>query len=767
MRQLYYTLQTLMRGKATVLIQLVSLTLGLLVGIVLFARIAFDLSYNSGYDNPDELCAIMVKFNVNGTPTNTGRGIHGPVAYALSEAFPREIESSSISYNNDRQSYFIGDKRIDAETVVADTAYFRTMGIPVLSGQANGLANPDMVFVSETFARKAFYDENPIGKVISYGANHPVTIQGTFKDVAENNSERPEVVISFATMHKYNWRFYGWYGGDGFRGYVRLKDKSDFDKVNNKVQEVIDRHMPLKPEDGYTVDYSIKPMQKLHVENEGTQRKIMINGILGIAMLLIAALNYVLISISSIARRAKAIGVHKCNGASGANVFTMFIWETLFIVGLSLLLVVILIFNARTLIEDITQVTLSGLFTWQTLWLPVLVVIAVTLIAALIPGKMFSGIPVSQIFRQYKDKKQAWKRVLLFVQFSGVAFIFGLLCVVLLLYRSVMNADQGYNPNGVATAYCEMGDNRDAMKSALRNLPMVQELSLSMSPMAYPLSGEFINDNAGRPLFSTRWNMIDKDFAPLMHLNILEGRNIQAPGEALVNEEFVRRRHWTDSPIGKKAGTYMEEVIVGVVKDFVNNNLYVERQPVMMNYMGDKWLDVVNVRLKEPFTENLHALNDKARELFPGKLVEFKSLTQYIHDQYDDVRRFRDSVAIAFISIILIALMGLLGYVNDEVQRRTKEIAIRKVNGATAGNVLSLLSKDVVWLSIPAILLGAGASFFIGNEWLAQFAGLRVELGVPLYLLVALGLFLFIEVVVVVKAWRVANEDPVRSIKSE
>ena len=155
---------------------------------------------------------------------------------------------------------------------------------------------------------------------------------------------------------------------------------------------------------------------------------ISIMSLLGFAILFIAALNYVLISVSSLSYRAKAVGVHKCNGASGGSVFGMFLLETGIIILLSIGVMVLLLLNFREMIEETMEVQLTSLFVPGRIWVPMLVVLVLFVIGGVLPGRMFARIPVSQVFRRYTEGKKGWKRPLLFIQFMGVAFICGLMC---------------------------------------------------------------------------------------------------------------------------------------------------------------------------------------------------------------------------------------------------------------------------------------------------------------------------------------------------
>lgn len=154
------------------------------------------------------------------------------------------------------------------------------------------------------------------------------------------------------------------------------------------------------------------------------------------------------------------------------------------------------------------------------------------------------------------------------------------------------------------------------------------------------------------------------------------------------------------------------------------------------------------------------------KEIYPTKDIIFSSLPKAIVNQYQAARRFRDAIILSSITILFVTLMGLIGYTNDEVRRRSKEIAIRKVNGAEALNVLRLLSRDAFAMALPAAVIGAVASYFISRQWLDQFAE-QIFLNPVIYLGVTILTIVLVVGCVVVKSWRIANENPVNSIKSE
>lgn len=180
-------------------------------------------------------------------------------------------------------------------------------------------------------------------------------------------------------------------------------------------------------------------------------------------------------------------------------------------------------------------------------------------------------------------------------------------------------------------------------------------------------------------------DFIDEHYVPILGLQILLGRNVHQDGEVLVNEELLRQVGWTDSPIGRKLmeDNYEWGTVVGVVKDYVAQSAYQPQASVaLVNSLERRWeANKRNLILKEPFKENLSRIRALMKETFPTEDIQFRSARQEVDNLYQVVRRFRNIVIVASVSIVVIVLMGLFGFVNDEVQRRSKEIAIRKVNG--------------------------------------------------------------------------------------
>lgn len=772
MRQIYYSIRTLLHERTLNIVRVLSLSLGLTVGILLFSQIAFEMSYEKCYPEAENL--IMARIAAQNMTTGEVQGDDGmnydytvcdPVAFTLAQDMPEEIESATCVLPFQFYHIYKEDKLLSkANYMMVDTCFFETMGIPVLKGNAKDLIISNSIFVSEHFARETFGSAAPIGKTLSADKQLELTIRGVYKDIPENSMLSRDFVI---TIHR-DGRYAsgnGWNGNDIFYAFARLRHASDIDKVNSKIQQVMAKYSPLQWDD-WKLEYSVVPLSKRHLDSADTQKRLMIFGFLGFSVFFVAIMNYMLISIATISRRAKSVGVHKCSGASSGNIFGMFLAETGVLVLLSVLFSFLLIINMGELIEDLLGTSLASLFAWDIIWIPLLTVVVLFLLAGGIPGKLFSRIPVTQVFRHYTDGKRGWKRSLLFVQFTGTSFVLGLLLVTLLQYSYLMNGDMGIKIPGLVEAETWMsGETVEHVKDELLRQPMVDGVSAS----THSVLGEYwtrgLIGNDGKRIATLNFNMCDYDYPNVMGIRITEGTTIKKKGDLLVNKELVRLMKWTDGAVGKSVSG-VEGTIVGVFDDIRNRSFYSSQSPIVLIADKESANHTINVRLKEPYDENLKRLNECVAKTFPNVALNFNSVDCMIREGYKSVYRFRNAVWISSCFILLIVITGLIGYVNGETQRRSKEIAIRKVNGAESSGILKLLIYDILNISVISVLIGTAASYFTGQIWLEQFSE-RIDMDLLLFIGIALLVLLVIVACVVVKAWHVANENPVKSIKAE
>ena len=354
------------------------------------------------------------------------------------------------------------------------------------------------------------------------------------------------------------------------------------------------------------------------------------------------------------------------------------------------------------------------------------------------------------------------------MQFAGVAFICGLMYVVMLQYYYVLNKDLGYNPKRVVVANTDFGnkENQDYALTFFRGLPYVESVSSADSHPVYSYSGTMIQDESGQSLFSSRFCEMMEDYPKMMGMVMKEGRMPRNENEVAIYETYGEWMLWGTELLNRTVynSGYVCKV-VGVIKDFRIGNFTNPQAPFIL--MSTKnFGNCVHVRLKEPFAENLQKLNKVSADAFPDKTVDFRSMEQMIKESYNSIRVFSNATILAAVTMFFVMMMGLIGYTTDEVRRRSKEIAVRKENGGEAFDILRLLSVGILKVAVGAVIIGIVFAWYISGIWMEQFPDSSL-LSVGWFVLLGICLLSLIVLVVVVKAWHIANENPVKSIKSE
>ena len=773
MRHLYYTIQTLLRGHSGTVEKLISLTLGLVMGVLLFAQIAYELSFDRFYPNSDTLVMLRMREVRQGVPEpEYNYGTYRPAAADLSEAFPELVKSSCLTSNFWTPTFYKDDKKLeDLQTLFADTAYFQTTGLQLLRGNPNDLTLQGNAFISQRKARELYGDEDPVGKELSVEKLFNVTIRGVYADVPRNSIMPHDLLLSMSAM---DWAYgAGTWGTNNFYGILfRLKKPADVDAMNSRIQKAVEQYTDTHMGDDVVTEYSVLPLYKVYCSFPGSTQKLVILGVLGFSIFFVSILNYVLRAVAAMSGRAKQVGVHKCSGADSCHILSMFLWETGLLVVASILCGGALLGLLHEPVEELLGSRLSDLFTWQTLYVPLGTVLLLFLVAGVVPGRIYANIPVTQLFQRYTDGKRSWKRGLLTVQFIGVAFIGGLLLTAVWQYHDLVTRGVGFRSEGLAVGTVTGNIRRaQGVADAIRREPYVEAVAGSGSNLLAHYTTNRLTDNQGNFICPLHFTQIDKDFPQVTGIRLLEGHWPQHRGEAVVGRTTVETLKWGDTAIGRKlpidpswAGLEEQPIVTGVVED-VRNMGFFEGQTCTAFILNDR-IRTFNVRLKAPIDENLKRLNAFVKSTYPDLALEFVTYQDIRREQNAGVSVFRNTVWVTTACIILIVLMGLIGYVSDETQRRSKEIAIRKVNGAEASDILRLLSVDILKIAVVAVAIGMAVAWYVSGQWMQQFADSYL-LSPMWYFFLALLLLALVVAVVVCKAWYIANENPVLSIKSE
>lgn len=766
MKHLNYIFSSLRLNRWDSLIKVLSIGLGVAVSSFLLVRVAYDQSIDTCFDDSEDIYQLWMEYELNGNKLGAQQQCVGMLPIGVAEELPEMVVAGT-------PSRVIGDatfegRTLDGNVMIANKEVFEILGVPVTEGaDLTEFDTPHSVYVSDRYAKQISPDGDVVGKEISLNNCWPLTVKGVFRSWGDETTINADAIMSFNQYITENEWGISWRGGDSWFSYIRVKPGTDRDALNRRIKDLVKTHMP--DTETMKMEAWAAPLTDTYRSSDQVKHITLVLSILAAAILLVSALNYVLLSVASLNRRAKAVGVLKCSGAGRGGIFSMFIWESVFIMLGGAVVMVLIFLATKEWAYDTLYSEVTSHVSLDRLWVIAGVVVLVFMIAAILPAQMFSGIPVSTVFRRSSEKRNGWKYPLLFIEFAGIALITGMLMVVGKQYKVLTESDYGFNPDRVAIVGAHFPiEKREKIIDHLKSLPYVEQLSSSNGFPGYGYSGEFIRDASGTTLFSSKFDNVADDYIGFMGMTVKEGRMPEKnANEVIVNAEFVNRMNWRMSEaIGKTFQLYEDQMtVVGVMNDFMVTNYYDEARPFFANviiYPGSR----VHVRLKEPFRENFLKLQDELQEVYPTDNIMTIDLEERLRDTYSSVRVFEQLTGIAGCVVFFIAMIGLVGYMRDEMRRRAREIAIRKVNGASAADILSLMGFDVLKIAFPAIVAGMAGAYVIGLHWLEQFS-VTLDNMVALFVLASVGLLVVIMGVAFIFSWRTSRMNPVISLKTE
>lgn len=340
MKQIYYAIQSTLHGRGSNVTKVISLSLGLTIGVLLFSQIAFELNYEKCYPDADRL--VLVRGGGENVKTGEkGEGYDDSLFAPMAEAFRSDlsqwIENATVIFNFETLNVFKdGHKLKDVNYAYVDTCYFRTFGIKVLKGNPEELQRAGSIFVSETFVRDVFGGQDPVGQKLSLDKQHELTVRGVYQDTPENTAYHFDFV---APIYAGGGYIGGgtWGRNDIYYTILRLRDGVDREEINRQIYKAMQKYYPDSADDEWRNFYDAQPLPEIHLDDSNTRTRLYIYGFLGFAIFFVAIMNYVLVAIATMSRRAKSIGVHKCSGASAINIFSMFLFETGIVVLMSVI----------------------------------------------------------------------------------------------------------------------------------------------------------------------------------------------------------------------------------------------------------------------------------------------------------------------------------------------------------------------------------------------------------------------------------------------
>lgn len=772
------------------ILKILSLGIGLAIGCILIAKVCFESSYDNFYKGLERIYLIKPNYSLRGE-VNESDQVSGGIAPGFKKYVPGVESATRTTFLFESEKFYTEEKAlVTGMLVLADTAFFDVFDRKILAGNPKEvLAQKFNVMVSRSFAEKMGGIDKAVGKII-YNEEAPklkFTVGGVYEDFPENGSLYYDILLSMETYSKESTD--NWLGNDRYKGYVKLEEGVTPESIDPAIRKMMDKNLPMEElkNSGYKIWCVLSPFHKLHTSEPYVRNLIIILSVVSFVLVLISLMNYMLISISEMVKRSKEIGIHKCYGAEGTNIYGMLIKETSVYLFFSLLLAFLIILGFRQTIEYLLGVSLEALFIKETMIVLCGVILVLFLVSALLPGYLYNKIPVSVAFMNYKENKRKWKLCLLFIQFIINVFLLSFVFIIAAQYDKALNDDPGYNYDNVLYYNVRGVDKVQASRSVevISSIPDVVDVERAYTlPFDYCSGNNVYLPGGDSELFNIADQYAGTEgFFEFFDIPIIEGRVPAAENEIAVSRSFVEKMKeftdWNDGPIGK--GIYLTEhsdssamnlgilTISGVYEDYRIGllNRMDERPSVRFTGKADnEYMPYVLVKVKDINPETINKIQKKLGEVITEKDMEVFSYEQVMNSMYDDNKKMKNTILAGSIFSIAIAFLGLVGYVRDEAQRRSKEIAIRKINGATTAEILSLFVAGIMKWLVVAFIIGDALAYYVAGLWLEQFAE-KVSLSLLYFLAADLIVAIIVVATVVICSLKISNANPVLSLKNE
>lgn len=773
-------------------IKIVCLAVGLATGIVLIGKAGFEQSWDKFFPTSDRIYVVCEDIIMDGEYKHYPQTA-GAVAHGIKRYCPQvEAATRYTSFAWDMPIVTDDDKRVRTNYALVDSCFFDVFPFRILVGNPKKtLSQVDCCMIPRSLAEKLMGIENPldlVGKKIYYNirGGWALTVGGIYEDIPLNSKlHGMEVMVSMPTITRI--MFDGrdnWVGNDRYESYVRLAKGIMPDDLKPQIEKMKRDNLPLDElkKAGVDLGFSVQPLVDYHTKDEGTRRMTWIVSILAAVLIGCAVMNYLLLVIGGISQRAKEMAVHQCYGAEARHIYQKVLTESVIHLLLSLTLAALLLFLFKDTIEELVGAPLIVLLlTGSNIWLIVSTCLVVLLITGLVPSWIYTHIPLAAAFKNYNHSHRIWKLLLLGLQFASATFLIILLIVVGRQYRMMVNDDPGYDYSTLGSLLVDgvSIDQRQLAMDELRKLSSVKGVTMSYANLTQHQSGDNIllpGDDREYMNIADLYYVGDGYF-DVMEIPLVSGRTFTEQTdtlrEVMVSRKFEERMKelagW-DQALGKQIictsfqGPY---TIVGVFEDTRIGSItnpdtrpsvcYYSRKPEQMHY----------ILIRFQSMDGLEAANKLVKELVTDNPdISIVPYNQMVTELYTDAHRFRTTVMIGGLVALIIALIGLIGYLAGEIARRQKEIAIRKVNGARIADVLKLFHTDILRVALPAVMIGAIGAWYVARLWLEQFSE-KTTLSPIILVGGALAVIIVILSVVCLGCYRVASSNPVNYLKTE
>jgi putative ABC transport system permease protein len=769
-------------------LNIMGMTLGIGSALFLILYVTDELSFDRYHEHADRI--YRVQSHITETDDEfTWIVAQIPFAPQVKEDYP-EVESYTRLFNFQRALFSRDDIEFTEEDVYyADSTFFEVFTYHAVEGSTEGaLDQPNSIVLTETMAARYFGGDPAVGKTLKVGEDL-YTVTAVIEDVPRNSHILFDGLVSRNSLPAEM----GSWGNFGVFTYLLLRNGENPAVFQEKLIDMYDRYMATIFESiGITIEYELMNLKDIHLRSESAQEPrptgsiqyVIIFSIVAFFLILIATLNYINLATAQSAKRAREISLRKVIGSSRRLLVTQFLAESTLLTFFSLLLGVALI---MILLPQLNM--LSGKdFSLEVLGRPIAILsmIGIVLIVGILGGTYpamflarFSPVMVMKGVTQSGSSRGIFRKVLTVIQFTISGVMIASTLVVINQLNYMQNKDQGWDMEGVVSLLIpdnEPMTNMRLLKEKLLENPRITHAALTTNRIGEG-SGKVIfqmETSNGMETRGINFTVVDQDFIETLGIEMVDGRDFSLDfiGDTLtgviVNETLAARLNW-EEPLGKRVqlgdGGQIMGRVIGVMKDYHQTGMYNEVESLMLLFRRDAPIMYVKI-VPEDMEAALDFMQERWTEVFPGKPYTYTFLEDDFMEQFANDKNRRAVFAGFTLLVIIISCLGLFGLASYTTERRSKEVGIRKVFGASVNRILRLISWEFLKLILISFVISVPIVWYMMSNWLENYV-YRTKVGPLVFLWTFLLILLPTAITVSYQSYKAATANPADTMTVE
>lgn len=780
------TLRNLWKNKGYSFLNIFGLAVGITAAALIFIWVESEVTKNDHFLNKKDIYITKSKQSYD-QATYVFEATPGPLGPAIKQEIPGIKHVVRTDWGS-TLLFSVGDNNLYQKGYHADPEILDVLSVEFLRGnRQTALSEPNNIILSESGTKRLFGDEPALGRTLRINNDETYTVSGIVKDFPKNSSFQFNWLIPFK-KYQSGQKWLKTWGNNGIMTLVQLEPNANVEQINKQLLNFVKN----KTDGEVTFSQNfLYPMSRWNLynsfdkdgnEQEGHVKYVRLFSIIAWVILIIACINFMNLATARSGKRAKEVGMRKVVGAGRKSLIGQFLGESIIYAFLSALLAIAFIYIFITPFNTLVGKELSvDLFKPSRVYFIISIVLACGLLAGSYPALYLSAFSPLATIKSAREKSGTVgliRRGLVILQYTSAVVLIICTSIIYQQIQHIKNRDMGFDRSRVLTTPLrgEMLEHMNVIKQELTSTEGVEQIGLSnLNVMQIGSNTNGMDWDGKNPEMDVLIGILhaDENLIPTLGMTIEQGRNFRQgqigdSSNIIINQAFAK----LIKPEGNVVGHAVRwgnkpYTVVGVVKDFIYNNVYNPSEPMFFHpFMADN--GIINIRTKSgtDLSETVTQIEQIIKTHNPGYPFEYQFLDDTFNNKFQSEMLIQKLASVFAILAIIISCLGLFGLASYSAERRTKEIGIRKVLGASVSRLVGLLNKEFVILVGISCVIAFPIAWWFMHKWLGSY-NYRIQIQWEVFALAAVVAIGVAVLTISTQAFKAAVTNPIKNLRTE